>query len=131
MDQTMLLAGGAAVALVAIGGAVLSNMGGSSESSTVEEAAPEEPEPIDVSIPYNSAARVAYDQWRVENKKGGFDKEGFAVFEEIYTEATIGMVAYKKMERDLALKKASYEAIEKKLETLENGGWSKQPQSVL
>eukprot|EP00586_Coscinodiscus_wailesii_P005169 CAMPEP_0172479770 /NCGR_PEP_ID=MMETSP1066-20121228/4576_1 /TAXON_ID=671091 /ORGANISM="Coscinodiscus wailesii, Strain CCMP2513" /LENGTH=209 /DNA_ID=CAMNT_0013240533 /DNA_START=40 /DNA_END=669 /DNA_ORIENTATION=- len=35
-------------------------------------------------IPYDAAARLAYDEWRVANQKGEFDEEGFEAFKPLY-----------------------------------------------
>ena len=129
--------GGAAAVVIGLGGAAVvgSSMGGGSSSSETSTAAVVEEEVYDVSIDYDSAAKFAYDEWRVANEKGEFDAEGFAVFKEIYVETTVGMIKYKemkrKMERDLAAQKKSYEAMANKLENLENVGWGQQPQNAL
>jgi hypothetical protein len=120
VDQNTILGGvGAAVASAV---AFFTTRGGKkgTSSKTVGKKAAPEPEPIDVSIPYNAAAQLAYDEWRVANEKGASTPAGFAAFKTLYEEATVGKVTYKKMERDLAAFKASYEAIEKKLDSLDN-----------
>ena len=128
------MAGGAAAIVIGLGGAaVAGSMGGDASASA--SAPVVEEEKIDVSIDYDSAAKFAYDEWRVANKKGKFDPAGFEVFKEIYVESTVGMVKYKemkrKMERDLEAQKKSYETLANKLENLENKGWAAQPQNAL
>lgn len=54
----------------------------------------------DLSIPYDSAARMAYDQWRRQYNKGDFDEERFASFKANYEAITIANVSAKKVSRD-------------------------------
>jgi hypothetical protein len=109
---------------------VIGSMSGGASSSKSTKPVATKREIIDISIPYDAAARLAYDKWREANDKGAFDGGGFGAFKEVYEEATIGMVTYKQMERSLAAQKRSYEALEEKLENLENVGWGRQPQNA-
>ena len=139
VDPTVLAGGAAAVAAIGIGGAAAASgaFGGdaTSGSSTTPVEKEEEVIKIDVSIDYDSAAKLAYDEWRISNDKGDFDSEGFEVFKEIYVESTVGMVKYKEMkrtmERELEAQKKSYESLVNKLDKLENVGWGQQPQNAL
>lgn len=54
----------------------------------------------DVSIPYDSAARLAYDEWREANKKGAFDEAKFQKFKASYDKITSANMAAKKTARD-------------------------------
>lgn len=54
----------------------------------------------DVSIPYNAAARLAYDQWRDEYLKGEFDPVRYESFKANYNAIAILNVSAKKKARD-------------------------------
>lgn len=105
--QAAIAAGGAAIAA---GFAAIFNMrkGGSSETATAVVEKEEELPPIDVSIPYNSAALLAFDEWKGDKI---FPEDTFAKFETIYEEKVVTMVTAKKVQRELddALTKAESE----------------------
>ena len=63
--------------------------------SMVEEAVDS-----DVSIPYDSAARLAYDQWRAQYNKGNFDASRYQNFKNNYEAITVANVVAKKRARD-------------------------------
>jgi hypothetical protein len=54
----------------------------------------------DVAVPYDAAARLAYDQWRADNQKGNFDESKFLAFKKKYIEITSANMAAKKVARD-------------------------------
>ena len=54
----------------------------------------------DVRIPYDSAARLAYDEWRTEFGKGDFDTERYEVFKSNYEAITVANIAAKKKARE-------------------------------
>ena len=54
----------------------------------------------DVSIPYDAAARLAYDDWRQTYSKGGFDPARFATFKANYELLTVANVKAAKAARD-------------------------------
>jgi Cathepsin propeptide inhibitor domain (I29) len=54
----------------------------------------------DVSIPYDAAARLAYDQWRVDFNKGDFDPVRFKIFKDNYEIVTVANVKAKKKARE-------------------------------
>jgi hypothetical protein len=54
----------------------------------------------DVSIPYDAAARLAYDEWRDKFNKGPFDPERYEVFRANYETITVANVVAKKKARD-------------------------------
>lgn len=56
-----------------------------------------------LAIPYDAAARLAYDQWLSENEEEEYNDEGYRVFREQYEKMAVAMVTYKKLERDLQL----------------------------
>ncbi len=71
--------------------------------STEEPAAVEEPAPVedaDVSIVYDSAARLAYDEWRAKFNQGEFVETKYQVFKENYEIVAVANVAAKKAARD-------------------------------
>lgn len=94
-DQTTIIAGGAVAAIAAAAAAFMGKGGEdsteSSSASAVEEA---EPEPIDVSIPYDAAARLAFAGSKLSASK-------FQEFEALYLKKTVTDVTAKKMARDV------------------------------
>jgi hypothetical protein len=54
----------------------------------------------DVSIDYDAAAKLAYDQWRAANGKGDFNQEKYDVFKANYEAITIANVKAAKKARD-------------------------------
>jgi len=93
-----LVLGGAAFAVLALAAAaVTSSSGSKTEEKTVEE--PEsEPEPIDVSIPYDAAAILAYKEWRQEEPD--LKSELFAAFKALYLEKAVAEVTMKQKARN-------------------------------
>ena len=55
---------------------------------------------VDVSIPYDAAARLEYDKWRAKFGKGGFDADKYAKFRATYDAVTSMNMAAKKVARD-------------------------------
>jgi hypothetical protein len=55
---------------------------------------------VDVSIPYDAAARLEYDQWRTNFKKGDFNDARYATFKANYEAITVSNVAAKKKARE-------------------------------
>lgn len=54
----------------------------------------------DVSIPYDSAARLAYDEWRAQFNKGPFDPKRYPNFQQNYETITVANVMAKKRARE-------------------------------
>jgi hypothetical protein len=54
----------------------------------------------DVSIPYDAAARLTYDEWRVQYNKGDFDPNRYLNFKNNYEAITVANVVAKKRARD-------------------------------
>lgn len=54
----------------------------------------------DVSIPYDAAARLAYDEWRGQFNKGDFDEKRYAIFKNNYQTITVANVKAKKKARE-------------------------------
>jgi len=65
-----------------------------------ESAAEEVAEDSDVSIVYDSAARVAYDTWRAQFNQGEFVETKFQVFKENYEILAVANVSAKKAARE-------------------------------
>jgi len=57
-------------------------------------------EATDISIPYDSAARLAYDEWRAKFNKGDFDAKRYEHFKANYEQITVANVSAKKKARD-------------------------------
>lgn len=55
---------------------------------------------VDVSIPYDAAARLAYDEWREQFNKGDFDAERFESFKSNYEAITVANIVAKKEARE-------------------------------
>jgi hypothetical protein len=54
----------------------------------------------DVSIPYDAAARLAYDEWRAKYGKGEFDPVRYEAFKANYETITVANISAKKKARD-------------------------------
>jgi hypothetical protein len=54
----------------------------------------------DVSVPYDAAARLAYDEWRSQFQKGDFEAKRFEIFKKNYETVTVANVIAKKKARD-------------------------------
>lgn len=54
----------------------------------------------DVSIPYDAAARLAYEEWRAQFNKGAFDKKRYEIFKMNYETITVANVSAKKLARE-------------------------------
>ena len=55
---------------------------------------------MDVSIPYDAAARLSYDEWRDRYGKGAFDAKRFEIFKANYETVSIANVKAKKKARE-------------------------------
>lgn len=55
---------------------------------------------IDISVPYDAAARLAYDEWRAKYDKGDFDEARYQVFKNNYEAITVANVVAKKKARE-------------------------------
>lgn len=53
----------------------------------------------DVSIPYDAAARLAYDEWRAKYDKGNFDNSRYPIFKANYEAITVANVVSKAQAR--------------------------------
>lgn len=85
---------------------VADEAGGSSAAAVPSEPTPtaiaSEPAAAegDVSIPYDAAARLAYDEWRIANNKGSYDDGKFQTFKTKYEQVTVANMLAKKQARD-------------------------------
>ena len=70
----------------------------SSSSATTAETTK-----IDVSIPYDAAARLSFDEWRAKYGKGEFDSNRFETFKANYEAVTVANVIAAKEARELSI----------------------------
>jgi hypothetical protein len=54
----------------------------------------------DVSVPYDAAARLAYDEWRGQYNKGDFDAARYEIFKSNYEAISVANVSAKKKARE-------------------------------
>jgi hypothetical protein len=80
--------------MAAVAAAVAIAAATSAKSSSSTGTAEPEPEIIDVSIPYNAAARLAFAETKLSNSR-------FQEFETLYLAKTVAGVTAKKMARDV------------------------------
>lgn len=69
------------------------------QTQTQEKPKTEAPS-SDLSIPYDAAARLAYDEWRSQYSKGEFDPARYENFKANYNTITVANVVAKKKERE-------------------------------
>jgi hypothetical protein len=96
--------GVAALAFLSKGG--LSDGKTTSSTSAAKESATPEPEAIDVAIPYDATAMLAYNAMRVEEgAEDGeeFDEAKFSAFKKAYYELAVAEVVVKQKSRNLAI----------------------------
>jgi hypothetical protein len=55
---------------------------------------------VDISVPYDAAARLAYEGWRKEFNKGDFDEKRYLIFKKNYEDISIANVMSKKQARE-------------------------------
>lgn len=93
--------------------AVTASSGSDDETTSKAAAVDEETaEPVDVSIPYNAAAMLAY-QCTISPT---VDPAVFKRFEELYLEQAVAIATFKKMKRD---QEAAVKAMETKISKLD------------
>jgi hypothetical protein len=93
--------GAAATASGGSGGGSSSSASGTSSSSNTTTNKPPAKK-IDVSIPYDAAARMAYEAW-CQEKGETFMADGYALFQELYTAKAVAEATVKKRARDFAM----------------------------
>ena len=104
---------------MALAGAAFAVSGGTSSSSgSAAPAAPTISEKIDLSIPYDAAARLAYREMKGLKESDAYDEGEFLKFKAVYEETAIANVVVKKMERDLRDMQAAAEQKAKNLASL-------------
>jgi len=98
-----LILAGALVAVLAIGFSIVASSSSSSSSTkgekTVESVAEPEPEPIDISIPYDAAIILAYKELRQEEPD--VNSQVYAQFKHAYLEKAVAEVTLKQKARKL------------------------------
>ena len=97
-----IIAGGAAT-VAAVAGIFATKQDGDAQSKAVEEE--EELPKIDVSIPYNAAAKLAFDSYSAEASS-----KSFAKFEAMYLEKAVEEVKFKQWKKSVAAEEAAKEA---------------------
>ncbi|CAJ1968587.1 unnamed protein product [Cylindrotheca closterium] len=112
-DPLMLAAGGAVAAVAAAAAAFLENNNKDTSGVASGKAGVAEPEAIDVSIPYNSAALLAFSEAKLPKSKSKFDE-----FESLYVAKTVADVTVKKMARDVVAMEKVAAKLTKDLEAL-------------
>ncbi len=114
VDPLVIGGGVALVALLGIGSALLGNKGSDTTSSkavTAKKAEPK-PEPIDVSIPYDAAALLAYQKANMKGKET--DKE-FQDFKIMYKELAVAEVILKKEQQKIVDMEAKVKEMQSKI----------------
>lgn len=94
MDPTT-LAGGIAASVLG-GAGVAATAAATKQGKQTNAKAPIKVEKIDVSIPYDAAARVAYDEFRAAGKEASFE-----TFKSKYEQVAVAQVTLKKLEREM------------------------------
>ena len=102
MDDPNVLIGGAVVVAAAVA-AMASQNGDDSGGDGTPTMSFMAPTPkIDVSIPYDAAARFAYDEWRTEGEHGRPNEKAYQEFKKLYEKMAVTTATMKKLERDMA-----------------------------
>lgn len=89
------IAGGIAASLFGAGGVAMATKNGGATAAPA--AKPAKVEKIDVSIPYDAAARLAYDEFRASGKEADYE-----TFKIKYENLAVAQVTLKKCEREFA-----------------------------
>jgi hypothetical protein len=112
----------AGIAIALLGGAAVASRSasgpGAAAPAKAEKAAPAVVEKIDVSIPYDAAARLAYRELKGLGESGKYDETEFLKFKEAYETTTVANVIVKKMERDLIAAQAAAQEKSKELASM-------------
>jgi hypothetical protein len=95
------LAAGAAVLIALVAGVALNKNGVAVPDVAAPAAEPEPVEIVDLSIPYDAAARLAYDEWRVTHGREAFDEVEYQKFKVLYEEKAVADVIVKQKTRAL------------------------------
>jgi hypothetical protein len=83
------------------GSATTTSASGSTKKAATAAAPKKSKAAAQLEIPYDAAARFAYDTWRRENGNAPFNAQGYAVFEELYVSQAIAEATAKKLKRDM------------------------------
>ena len=106
LPTAAVLAGVGLVAVVLVLSAAAAGGGGEVSSSAAAAAAGRAPKRAgqqnSLAIPYDAAARLAYDDWCAKNDES-FDEAGYAQFRKVYNTKAVADATAKKIARDLAM----------------------------
>ena len=75
--------------------------GAASSEGSVADNPPPEPVKIDISIPYDAAAMLAYREKLGISESDAIDRSDYETFKALYEEATVADVIVKKKQREL------------------------------
>ncbi|GAX19138.1 hypothetical protein FisN_3Lh080 [Fistulifera solaris] len=121
----VLASSGVQAKVVATGAGVAAALAGlfgfrKSDSTPSPSPAPPmaKPEPIDVSIPYDAAARLDFTAWLASHPEAVNDDTTFAKFKPLYEAKAVADVIVKKQMRDLQLAQDAAAAAAKALDEL-------------
>lgn len=89
--------GGIAASILGLGGVAVNQASG--EAKTATKTTTTKASGADVSIPYDAAARLAYDEYRTANE--GSKEVDFDTFQTKYSQMAVAEVTAKKLEREM------------------------------
>lgn len=115
--QGKVVAAGAGVA-AAVAGIFGFRKNNDSEPSLNPNPSVAEPEPIDITIPYDAAARLEFTAWLATHPDAANSEDTFAKFKPLYEAKAVAEVTVKKQTRDLALAQETATAAAKALDEL-------------
>ena len=90
------VAGGIAASVLGVGGVGVAASKANKRSNGA--TAPAKGEKIDVSIPYDAAARMAFDEYLANGKEADFE-----TFKKKYEQMTVAIIKAKKLEREMSV----------------------------
>ena len=101
VDETILVPAFALVGIVIVLGALrgTSRDGTSGDGTSILKKSKKKASPL--AIPYDAAARFAYDEWLMKHEGEKFNAEGYQVFQQTYDSMAVAESTYKKLVRDL------------------------------
>lgn len=101
VDETILVPAFTLVGIVIVLGALrgTSGDGTSGDGTSILKKSKKKASPL--AIPYDAAARFAYDEWLMKHEGEKFNDEGYQVFQQTYDNMAVAESTYKKLVRDL------------------------------
>lgn len=96
VDETILVPAITLVGIVIVLGAL---RGTSGDGTSILKKSKKKASPL--AIPYDAAARFAYDEWLMKHEGEKFNAEGYQVFQQTYDSMAVAESTYKKLARDL------------------------------